>query len=190
MDKELLKKSSLVLGFASILSLSVFLYNSQMKKNTVKSFLFEKQINLLVKNYGLTKPDSTFIVKTLKPIVDNPNITTQAKVFLEYADSYKSGVFTRDVCVIAFDRFYAQFAKEVSKKNIDSLYTVLNKYQMFKKFEKDRKSTELIFKRTFRNYFFKKYLDPKPKPKVRTDFRIFPAKSIPKKKIIPRARRL
>jgi len=132
MVSEGFKKTGVVLTLSAIFSGLVFLYHSEKKKDSVKKFLFENQVNFLKKDLGLTKQDSLFVVKTIRPILENPNVSLHAKLFVEYVDYYRKGTFTRNACIPAFNKYYSSFSKELSKTKTDSLYSVLNKYTFFK----------------------------------------------------------
>lgn len=178
MDKNLLSRALFILSVSSIVSFSSIKTNQEIKKENVKKILFENQVNFLKKDMGLTKEDSLLLARTINPILENKEVSLHAKQFIEYVDNYRKGTFTLKACEPAFDRFYASFLKEISKSKIDSLYSVLNKYTFFKNFEKERKLSELVFRKKFRDYFFKKYVEKKKAPVLKKRYDVRTPKSV------------
>lgn len=166
MDRDLLRRALFILSVSSIVSFSSLKLDQKVKRENVKKYLFENQVNFLTKNYKLTKEDSIFVVKEISSVLKDSTVSFHAKQLSEYVEYYRNGALTRKSCYPAFDRFYESFTKSFSNQKVDSLYSVLSKYSSFKDFEKQRKVSELIFKSKFRNYFLDKYLNA-PKPELK-----------------------
>ncbi len=162
MDRDLLRRALFILSVSSIASFSSFKIDQKVKRENVKKYLFENQVNFLTKNYKLTKEDSIFVVKEISSILKDSTVSFNAKSLAEHVDYYRKCTLTRKACFPAFNRFYESFTSSLSKQKLDSLYPVLRKYSSFETFQKERGTTELIFKSKFRDYFFKKFVDPTP----------------------------